>query len=515
MVTDSDARFRLMFERSADAILLLDTTGNKFVEYNQAALDMLRCSKEELSALHPSALSPTHQPDGRDSFSAADAHIARAIAAGSHRFEWVHRSPHRPDFPVEVLLTPIQLGAAPLLLVVWRDITERQQREEALRQAQKLESVGLLAGGIAHDFNNLLTAMIGHLALARRTLGPEHRVDAHLAQVDRAVRQAADLSHQMLAYSGQRALHVEAVELNGAVRELLDLLQVAVGRNIRLTFEPGAAPATIEVNQVELKQVIMNLVTNAAEASQANGEVTVRTRAQQIDAAQAARDFGAQELKAGPHVVLEVEDRGHGMSREVQARIFDPFFSTKGRGRGLGLSALVGIVRSHGGGLRIRSAEGRGTTFEVLFPASTRSTAPVMGRADAASTRGAGRMLLVDDHVGVRAATRALLESMGFEVLEAADGEAAVRAYSRDPGSIRWVLMDLTMPGMSGHDAFRAIRQLDPHARVILSSGWAEQDLAERFRADPPEGFLSKPYRFEDLQAVLERLDLMVGDPGP
>lgn len=513
MGIESDAQFRLMFERSADAILLLDTSGNKFVEYNQATLDMLRCSREELRALHPSELSPPRQPDGKDSYESANERIAAAIRAGSHRFEWVHRSPHRADFPVEVLLTPIQGGSSPLLLVVWRDITERKKNEEALRQAQKFESLGMLAGGVAHDLNNLLTAMYGHLALARAA--PDARsTGEHLVMCERVVAKAADLSQQMLAYAGQVALAIEPVDLRQAVQEMTALLSAAVAKGGRLVHEPSAEPVVIEANRTELQQVIMNLVTNAAEASDPGAPVVVRTRAVELDDAALARDFVGQGLEPGRYCLLEVADRGYGMSAEVLARMLDPFFSTKGHGRGLGLSAVMGIVRSRRGGLRVRSQEGAGTEFSIVLPASARDLpAPVAAGAPPARRKGEGVVLLVDDQPNVRKSVRALLELIGFSVLEAEDGESARDLYRREAARIRWVLMDLTMPGMDGHETYVALRELDPTVKVILSSGWAQSPLAERFRADPPLAFLRKPFRLEELVTLLERSGLLAVGP--
>lgn len=461
MASESDAQFRVMFERSADAILLLDTSSNTFVEYNQATLDMLRCSREELSALHPSELSPPRQPDGRDSYESANERIAAAIRSGNTRFEWVHRSPHREDFPVEVLLTSLQGGTSPLLLVVWRDITERKRNEEALRQAQKVESLGVLAGGVAHDLNNLLTVMNGHLALARAALPDARSTSEHLSMVERAVARATDLSRQMLAYSGHTALAVEPVDLDQAVREMAALLSAAVANVGRLTHEPAPVPVVVEANRTELPQVIMNLVTNAAEASSPGGTIVVRTAALELDGATLARDFVGQGLEPGRYCMLQVVDRGCGMSDDVQARMLDPFFSTKGPGRGLGLSAVMGIVRSRRGGLRVRSQLGAGTEFSVVFPASTRVASPALPDAPTArEARGEGLVLLVDDQPNVRRSVRGLLELLGFSVLEAVDGESALDLFRLDARDVRWVLMDLTMPGLDGHETFLAMRAL-------------------------------------------------------
>ncbi len=510
---EGDAAFRLMFERSADAILLLDTETNRFVEYNQATLDMLGCSREELSALHPSELSPPTQPDGRDSYEKANEMIATAIREGSHRFEWTHCSPHRDEFPVEVLLTPLVLGPLPLLVVVWRDITERKRSERALQQAQKLESVGVLAGGIAHDFNNLLTAMLGHLHLARSVVEPGHPAASHLDTLEQGILRAADLTRQLLAYGGRAAFQVESVELGRLAREMADLFSVAVSKRVALTWEIGDAPA-VRADRAQAQQVIMNLLTNASEAiADADGRVTLRVGAVEVDAATLERDFPGQGLEPGTMVVLEVEDTGRGMGPDQIERIFDPFYSTKQPGRGLGLSALRGILKAHGAGVAVRSRVAQGTTFRTLWPARD-TPAPVPApRASAAArtegSRGSGTVLLVDDEDLVRKAVRLLLESLGFAVLEAADGDAAIECYRRERSRISWVLMDLTMPHRDGHAAFLELRRIDPDVLVVLSSGWAEDEVAARFAAAPPSGFLQKPFTITELEDRLGRLGLL------
>ena len=506
----SGARFRLMFERSADAILLLDTATNLFVEYNQATLDMLRCTREELSALHPSVLSPPRQPDGRESFEKANEMIAIAVHTGSHRFEWMHRSPHRDDFPVEVLLTPLPLGTAPMIVVVWRDITERKRSEEALRQTQKLESVGVLAGGIAHDFNNLLTAILGHLHLARVEV--TGRAAAHLDTMEHAVLRAADLTRQMLAYSGRGQFVIEAIDLGQVVKEMVDLFGVSVPKGVRLVCELDEDVPLIDADRAQTQQVIMNMITNAGEAmGQGQGTIAVRVRRMVLDEQTLRAHLPGQNVRAGPAVLLEVQDQGLGMTPEVQARMFDPFFSTKGPGRGLGLSALLGILKAHGAGVQVRSQVGVGTSFEIFFPASTAArkiSAPV---PESRVQRGKGAVLLVDDERNVRASLRGVLEYLGFIVIEAADGFEAVEIFREKRGLITWVLMDLTMPRMDGYTTFLKLREIEPGVVVILSSGWAETEIAGRFGSGQPSGFLPKPFTTRALEALLARLGLTQG----
>ncbi|MCC7071714.1 MAG: response regulator [Deltaproteobacteria bacterium] len=515
-MSEQDARFRLMFERSADAILLLDTEANLFVEYNQAALDMLRCTRAELSALHPSVLSPPTQPDGVSSFTKANEMIATAMRNGSHRFEWVHRSPHRDDFPVEVLLTPLPLGAVPIVVVVWRDITERKRSEEALRQAQRLESLAVLAGGIAHDFNNLLTAMSGHLHAARSaandraTTGPAAaEIVDHVTQVEHAVSRAASLTRQLLAYGGHGTVAKEPVDLSALVREMVDLLRISLPPGVQVTCALEETGATVEADPGQLQQVIINLVANAGEAMATNGgSLSVRVFRAAVGDDELQRDFLGQGLRAGPMVWLEVADTGVGMTPEVQARIFEPFFSTKASGRGLGLSALRGIVRAHQGGVQLTSAPQRGTTFRVALPTTAASPSARPRRA-AEGARGRGTVLVVDDEATVRRSLSMLVRSIGFEVIEADGGERALELFDQHRATIRWVLMDVTMPRMDGHATFLELRRRDPAVVVILSSGWAEEELARRFADQPPSAFVPKPFTVPDLVSALGRLRLV------
>jgi signal transduction histidine kinase/CheY-like chemotaxis protein len=392
---------------------------------------------------------------------------------------------------------------------------ERLELERQLLHAQKLESLGLLAGGIAHDFNNLLQAVLGNLDLALPGLAPAAEAREAVEQATVAARRATDLTRQLLAYSGKGRFVVRPIDLSALVRENVDLLRAGVPHTcaIELRLEGGLPPVVADVGQVQ--QVVMNLITNAAEAiGPRPGTVTVSTsRGPGGPAAlEGSRIAGVEPAEA--YVVVEVTDTGCGMEPATVDRIFDPFFSTKGVGRGLGMSALLGIVRGHRGAIFIDSAPGRGTAVRVLFPAQP-AAAPALAPAGR-ETRAAlalaesppGAVLVVDDEGLVRRACVAMVRMLERPVLAASGGAEAVELLRAHRGEVRFVLLDLSMPGMDGLDTMEALLAIDPTLRVILSSGFDEHALLGRDAAGRVAGFIQKPYTVADLREALARAAL-------
>ena len=384
------------------------------------------------------------------------------------------------------------------------DATERLRLEEGRQQAQRLESLGVLAGGLAHDFNNLLMAIQGHAQIAEQAIEPGHRARVALEKIQRAVDRAAALAHQMLTYAGRARVERRAVDLNQMLLDLGDLLQVSVPKKAELVLDlrQGLPPSLADPTQ--LQQVAMNLITNAAEAlPEGQGRLVLRTMVLDLDAIDLARDFPGQALAPGRYAAMEVEDDGVGMDAATQARIFEPFFTTKFKGRGLGLSAVMGIIRANGGGLRIRSKPGVGTVFTVAFPASE-AQQEILGEAGERTWARGGRALIVDDEEGIRAVLREFLSSMGFEVEEAKDGQAGLESLQRRR-DFRLAVVDLTMPGLSGLELLAHFRKDSPATRVVLMSGYSEEEAT-----DPglPAGdaFLAKPFRFADLERVIQQV---------
>jgi PAS domain S-box-containing protein len=391
------------------------------------------------------------------------------------------------------------------VLGVALDITERKATEEALRRAAKEESLSVLAGGVAHDFNNLLAAILGHASLALKQLPLGSPARRHVEKAAGAVERAADLTRQMLAYSGRGHFVVRPTDFNALVRENLPLLEVALPKAVRLEarLEEGLPRVDADVGQIQ--QVLMNLVINAAEAiGDRGGTVTVATGVREVAASD--RELwraSGHPLPPGRYVSLEVRDGGPGMDPATLDRVFEPFFTTKFTGRGLGLAAVLGVVRGHRGGLSVLSAPGRGTSFRLLFAPSERS-AGAEPAPPAPAARGA-TVLLVDDEAAVREMVGEVLEHEGLRVLLAPDGAAGVAAFREAQGRVDVVLLDLSMPGWSGGETLRRLREIDPGVRVILSSGYGPEEARGRFGADAPAGFIQKPYRPEQLMAEIHR----------
>jgi PAS domain S-box-containing protein len=396
------------------------------------------------------------------------------------------------------------------------DITDRKRAEEGkreleeqVRQTQKMESLGVLAGGIAHDFNNILMAILGHAELALEEISPMSAARGNLTEITIAARRAADLCRQMLAYAGKASFTVERVTLRELVEEMAHLLKTAISKKaiLNLNLERGLPP--IEADPSQIRQVVMNLIINASEAiGDRSGVITVSVGATRCDAEYLRKTELRETLSPGLYVHLEVTDTGIGMDVETRSRIFDPFFSTKFTGRGLGLAAVLGIVRAHKGGLKLYSEPGKGTTFKILFPALTEGEDATLTSESSLRSdwRGKGTILLVDDEESLIALGARMLEQLGFTVLRAADGLQAVELYRERGKEIDLVLMDLTMPHMDGTEAFGELRRLKPDVRVVLASGYSREDVRTRFAGKSLDGVLQKPYTLSKLREALAGL---------
>ncbi len=389
-----------------------------------------------------------------------------------------------------------------------RDITERKEAEQAMLRTQRTESVGVLAGGIAHDFNNLLTAIMGQTSIAMDRMDARTPGRENLGKALNAAEKAATLTQQMLAYSGRGKFTIQPVSLNGLIHENLQFLAAAITKHVafELDLDERIPPVTGDPGQ--LQQVIMNLLINGAEAiGPGSGTISIHTREVNLSQAEATQwPLSGHSLAPGAFVQVEVRDTGCGMSQEVQARIFDPFFSTKPKGHGLGLSAVLGIIRGHRGGLAMSSAVGTGTTFRILLPAGfpeASSPGPVSQGTPQTIRR---TVLVIDDEDYMLEVVRDSLATRGHESLLALSGEQGIDLMSQHGERIDLVLLDLTMPGLGGVDTFHRLRTVAPKVPVVLSSGFAEEEATAQMVGMDLTGFLQKPYLVADLLRVVEAL---------
>ncbi|MBU1708540.1 MAG: response regulator, partial [Proteobacteria bacterium] len=396
------------------------------------------------------------------------------------------------------------------------DITDRKKAEEDKRKmelqiqhVQKLESLGVLAGGIAHDFNNILMTILGNADLAVSDLSPASPAYINLIEIEKASRRAADLCKQMLAYSGHGKFISQPLDLSTVISEMNHMLEVSISKHVVLKYQlTENLPAVLgDANQIN--QIIMNLVVNSSEAIEKNsGVVSISTGAMECDRKYLTETYLDDNLPEGIYCYIEIADTGCGMEKDIIAKFFDPFFSTKFAGRGLGMSAVLGIVRGHKGALKVYSEPRRGTTIKVLFPALEDSVPATKNNEDLeiVKWRGHGTVLLVDDEETIRTLGKKMLERIGFSVLVAKDGRDAVNVYKQFESEIDCVLTDLTMPHMDGEVAFRELRKINRNVRVILSSGYNEQDVTEKFVGKGLAGFIQKPYTLALLREAMQKI---------
>lgn len=503
---ESQQNLQVLFGSLDDFLLVLDTSG-RIVHANPLVTRRLGYSTEQLLGrsvltLHPVAQRPQ-----------AEQVLQRVLAGTEHSSSISLLTSGGDEIPVETRFTRGMWDRQPVLFALCRDVTERrraeverQQLEAQVQRTQKLESLGVLAGGIAHDFNNLLMGVLGNASLALHTVPDTAPVRRLLEQIEAAGRRAAGLCRQLLAYSGRGRFVVEPVNLTAIVEEMIALLRSSLYNRTDLRVETMPDLPPILGDSGQICQVVMNLITNAAEAiGERDGCVTVSTGVAHCDAEALRSAYLHDALPEGEYVFVQVADTGCGMDAETLAKIFDPFFSTKFTGRGLGLAAVLGIVRGHRGTLHVASAPGCGTTFRVWFPAAHEmlaASAPERRNESVAETNN-GTVLVVDDEDVSREVAVRMLESLGYPVLEARDGPQAIDIFRRCGEEISVVLLDMTMPRMNGEDVYRELRRLRSDVRVVLSSGFDEREATSRFGHSGLAGFLQKPFVMAEMAATL------------
>ncbi|HEU4681804.1 MAG TPA: response regulator [Gemmatimonadales bacterium] len=525
-------RYHELFHLAPDAYLLTDLAG----VVSEANLAASRLLKVENHFLEGKALALFVAKEDRPRF--------RNLLTNAGRGTTTHTAAFRLEpgdggpISIEATYSLIVQPKAKPTGIRWlmRSVTDREQlageiqelihREEEARRAaeaseaqsrhvQKLESIGVLAGGIAHDFNNLLHVVLGNADIALSNLSADSPARDALEEVVRATLRAADLTRQLLAYSGKGTFVVRHLDLSSEVREMATLLRTAISKQATLTWELAPDLPAINADPTQIRQIVMNLITNASDAlAERGGTITLRTGVtllKELEGQRFSVPMQGDELlerREDLFVFLEIGDTGVGMSPDTLSRIFDPFFSTKFAGRGLGLAAVMGIVRSHHGLIRIRTERDEGTAFRVLFPpVSGTAVKPEKPSAERSDWRGSGTILVIEDEEGVREVVERMLEEIGFQTIGAEDGRHALDVMERVGDSVTAVLLDLSMPRMGGAETLRRLRALRPELPVLMMSGYTEQSVSPQFgdSGPGPTGFLQKPFLAEDLIAVLRR----------
>jgi PAS domain S-box-containing protein len=507
-LVEDEQRFATVADVCQDIVTETDAETGEFTYVSGAVQAVLGYSPEELVGTRALAL---HHPDDVGGF----VRTLHERGATGRPFQVApHRLRRRDGSWVWMEATGLRYlrpGGGLRTIGVARDITARLEGERArealearLQRSQKLEGLGVLAGGIAHDFNNLLTPVVAAVDLLARDLPTDSPLRRPVETVRAAAEHARVLTDQMLAFAGESALEVQAVDLDAVVARMLHLLETMTARRAVLAVRPGGGVPSIRGDAGQIGQVVVNLVANACEAlGPGGGRVEIRTGAVEADRALLDRCHLGESLETGRYALLEVEDDGPGIEEGTLERILDPFFTTKFTGRGLGLAVVLGIVRRHDGCLRIESRLGRGTLFQVLLPAAEPTPqverprgVPAASPAPAVSE---GELLVVDDHAGARELTVLLLQRAGFTVHEADSGPAALEIFSRRHEAIAAVVLDGSMPGMGGAQVFDAMRAIDPDVRVLLISGYTRERDARALFERGLAGFLHKPFDADQL----------------
>jgi len=381
---------------------------------------------------------------------------------------------------------------------------DRHKIEKQMLQAQKLESLGVLGGGIAHDFNNLLMGMLGHADLALTKLPADAPSRQNLEEVIVSAQRAADLANQLLAYSGEGKFIVETTDISDMVQEMSNLLKVSISKKIILNFDLNQTIPAVRCDPTQIRQVIMNLIVNASDAlDSTSGEISIDTGSAHLTADNFNDTYLGSKLPDGQYVYVRISDTGIGMDEKTRLSVFDPFFTTKFAGRGLGLAAVMGIIRSHKGAIALESKLGKGTTFTFYLPASTETAKKQTSDShNKTSWKGSGTVLVADDEESVRDVAKMMLETIGFDVIVTQDGEEAMKEFKKNPERFCSILLDLTMPKLGGIETYHEIRKTNTNIPIILSSGYNKQDEITQIQGENLPAFLKKPYRLDSIRDI-------------
>lgn len=500
LLRDSEAKLRAFLESASQGVITVNAKG-RIDLVNAKVEEIFGYSRDELGGHSLEILIPPRFREAHVGHLAEYFAHPRSRPMGA-RLELAGLRKDGTEFPVDIALSYVSSNEGILAIAFVNDITERKKVEEQLWHTQKLESLGVLAGGVAHDFNNLLTGILGNTSLALELLPTNHRSREMLQNSLVASERAADLTRQLLAYAGKGRFVTELIDLSRLVREISQLIQTSIPRSVQLRLDLAANLPNVEADASQIQQLIMNLVINGAEAigETENGTVSVTTGVQEVDHAYIRSTLGPkEEVSPGNYVTLEVHDSGCGMDERTLSRIFDPFFTTKFLGRGLGLAAAQGIVRGHKGAMKVYSEPGKGSTFKVIFPTSGKQAVQTTERPSAEALTGNATILVIDDEPVVRQTAKSMLERYGYTVLVAENGKEGVDLFRIIADKVALVILDMSMPVMSGEETLRNLKLINPQVVVMLSSGFNEVEAIRRFTGKGLAGFIQKPYSMAEL----------------
>jgi two-component system cell cycle sensor histidine kinase/response regulator CckA len=496
----NEEMFRLLFSYSPLPTWVLDRETLRFLQVNDAAVHQYGYSYGEFRDMSILDLRPEEKDKDLE-------HFRQWSGEGRYQGNWKHRKKDGKLMEVEIIAHELDYAGRRVRLVVAQDITERHLLEQQLRQAQKMEAVGRLAGGVAHDFNNLLMVIKGHTELLLNVLPPSEQIARKIEQIERAADRASTLTRQLLAFSRMQLLQPRVMNLNGVVEDMGRLLPRLIGEDIELVIRSAEDLGAIRADASQMEQVIMNLAVNARDAMPNGGRLSIETSNAELDSAYSAVH---PVVRQGSYVLLAVSDTGTGMDAETQSHIFEPFFTTKeqGKGTGLGLATVYGVVKQSGGFIWVYSEVGKGTSFKIYLP---RVDQPVEKSGSTQSSseapRGTGTILLAEDEQDVREVAREFLESGGYTVIEARDGAEAIQLVEKHKGAIDLLVTDMVMPGMTGQELGGRLRQKRDGLRILYMSGYSEHAAAESVQGDASIRLLTKPFsRWALLRAVHEIL---------
>lgn len=510
LLAESEVNHRVLLENSPNPMGV--HRDGKWVYMNPAAVELFAAESAE-EILGTPILDYVHPDYHSMAIERMQTQMQEAVAVPVVEEKLLRRN--GKSFIAEVQGSPVIFDGEPSFLISCRDISESKKYEEKnlllqsqLEHSQRLESLGVLAGGIAHDFNNLLAAIMGNAELARREVKESSQATEHFDNIEETCNQAAELCKQMLAYAGKSPHTMDVLELNGLVRDMGSLLKASLDQNIDLQFRLDEKPLHIEADKAQIQQVILNFIINAAEAIGSDiGDIRIRTGIMSADRVFLDKQYNGADLPEGKYVFVTIADSGCGMTKQTVRKIFDPFFTRKEAGTGLGLSAVLGIVHGHKGVIEVISKTGKGSKFRVLLPRAYeafRKKEVLTSEMD--GWQGDGTVLVVDDDPAVRKVASLFLKHFQFDVLEAADGLEGLDVFCKHQKEIVAVLLDITMPRLGGVDAMKKMREANPRIPVILVSGYSEVEIESLAEEDQPDMFVAKPFRAKDLKKALYRV---------